>query len=102
LVHEIPGYRISKPIEIGIISRESDGSIKGYVAFHFLPAYLFNFEKNKIVADGKTEDEAGTNLGLALGKKLEDLKNRGYTELLSPAERLEKQYLETILEGKVF
>ncbi len=102
-ISEVPGHRPTKPIEVGLIDTGEDGSATRYMAVHNLPSLKKELGMNKITAMGSTEKEACEKLGLALAKRFEDLKEDiGYKKVFTLDERLEKQYLKTLLEGKIF
>jgi len=101
-ISEVPGHKPTKPIEVGLIDTGGDGSATRYMAVHNLPSLKKELGMNRITAMGSTEKEACEKLGLALAKRLEDLNDIGYKKVLTLDERLEKQYLKTLIEGKIF
>jgi hypothetical protein len=89
---EIPGFRLRKSFEIGMLEEKKQGLKIGYKAIHRLPSEI---DKNRldigilIYGKGKTEDGAAKNLANKLAERF-----------TNPQSEYERQYLTSIMVPK--
>ncbi len=95
---QIPGYRLSKPLEIAVVGHRERGAVTQYSATHYLPSSQYERGAptgNALVGIGNTPEEAGDNLGELIKDIWANLKGMPDKELW-PEARLQKQYLSAL------
>ncbi len=94
---QIPGYRLSKPLEIQVIGQRERGVCQ-YIATHYLPSERYENGAPKgtaLIGRGETPEEAGDQLCKTIVFFWNLLKDAP-KEILSPNRQLQQDYLRTL------